>query len=62
MKHRDFFDAFARRKASDGIDVSMIVYDCQWFSAELYYPMNDDKNNVLFEKYSKLADKQDNDC
>ena len=24
--------------------------------------MNDDKNNALFEMYSKLAGKQDNDC
>ena len=26
-----FFDAFTRRKASDDVNVSMMIYGCQWF-------------------------------
>ena len=26
-----FFDAFTRRKASDDVNVSMMMYGCQWF-------------------------------
>ena len=27
---------------------------------EPYYPVNDDKNNALFEEYRKLAEKEEN--
>ena len=27
---------------------------------ETYYPVNDDKNSTLYEKYKELADKQEN--
>ena len=27
---------------------------------EPYYPVNDEKNNLLFEKYRKLAEKEQN--
>ena len=27
---------------------------------EAYYPVNDEKNNTLFEKYKELADKEEN--
>ena len=27
---------------------------------EPYYPVNDEKNNALFEKYRELADKEEN--
>ena len=27
---------------------------------EAYYPVNDEKNNELYEKYKKLSEKEDN--
>ena len=27
---------------------------------EAYYPVNDEKNNALFEEYKKLAEKEEN--
>ena len=36
-------------------------YPMNWnLGDEAYYPVNDEKNNVLFEKYRKLADKEEN--
>ena len=36
-------------------------YPCNWKrGAEPYYPMNDEKNNKLFEKYKSLADERKN--
>lgn len=36
-------------------------YPSTWSKGdEPYYPMNDDKNNELYSKYKKLADKEDN--
>ena len=34
-------------------------YPCKWVKGkEPYYPMNDDKNNNLYKKYSQLAEKE----
>ena len=44
-------------------DKTVITYEypAQWKKGdEPYYPMNDDKNNELFEKYKALADKEEN--
>jgi len=36
-------------------------YPCDWkLGDEAYYPVNDDKNNSLFEKYKELASKEKN--
>ena len=36
-------------------------YPATWKKGdEPYYPMNDEKNNTLYEKYKELADKEDN--
>ena len=36
-------------------------YPMNWkIGDEAYYPVNDDKNNLLFEKYKKLAEKEEN--
>lgn len=36
-------------------------YPCDWkIGDEAYYPVNDDKNNELFEKYKELAKKENN--
>ena len=36
-------------------------YPCDWkLGDEAYYPVNDDKNNALFEKYKELATKESN--
>lgn len=36
-------------------------YPCSWkVGDEAYYPVNDDKNNALFEKYQELATKEPN--
>lgn len=36
-------------------------YSSEWHQGmEPYYPVNDDKNNALFEEYRKLADKEEN--
>ena len=36
-------------------------YPAAWSKGdEPYYPMNDDKNNALYEKYKSLADKESN--
>lgn len=36
-------------------------YSCEWsVGMEPYYPVNDEKNNSLFEKYRELADKETN--
>ena len=36
-------------------------YPCDWqLGDEAYYPVNDDKNNSLFEKYKELALKEEN--
>lgn len=36
-------------------------YSSEWkFGDEPYYPVNDEKNKTLFEKYKTLADKEDN--
>lgn len=36
-------------------------YSCEWsVGMEPYYPVNDEKNNSLFEKYRELADKEAN--
>ncbi len=38
-------------------------YSSEWKKGdEPYYPVNDDKNNALYEQYRKLADKQDKVC
>lgn len=35
-------------------------YPCEWVKGkESYYPMNDEKNNRLYEKYAKLAEKEE---
>ena len=36
-------------------------YPCDWkLGDEAYYPVNDEKNNTLFEKYKELASKESN--
>lgn len=36
-------------------------YSSEWsVGMEPYYPVNDEKNNALFEEYKKLAEKEDN--
>ena len=36
-------------------------YSSEWtVGMEPYYPVNDEKNNALFEKYRELADKEEN--
>lgn len=36
-------------------------YPLEWKEGkEAYYPINDEKNNILYEKYKKLADKETN--
>ncbi len=36
-------------------------YSDTWLSGkEPYYPINNEKNNTLYEKYKKLADKEEN--
>ncbi len=36
-------------------------YSAEWHPGmEPYYPVNDDKNNALYEKYRELADKEEN--
>ena len=36
-------------------------YPCNWsLGDEAYYPVNDDKNNLLFEQYKELCKKEDN--
>ena len=36
-------------------------YPCDWqLGDEAYYPVNDEKNNSLFEKYKELAEKEEN--
>ncbi|MCL1971786.1 MAG: UDP-galactopyranose mutase [Endomicrobia bacterium] len=36
-------------------------YPCEWSkSSEPFYPVNDDKNNILYSKYKELADKEKN--
>lgn len=36
-------------------------YSSEWHQGmEPYYPVNDDKNNALFEEYRKLAEKEEN--
>ena len=36
-------------------------YSSEWtVGMEPYYPVNDEKNNGLFEKYRELADKEEN--
>lgn len=35
-------------------------YSSEWKpGVEPYYPVNDEKNNALYEKYKALADKED---
>lgn len=34
-------------------------YSIEWKSGmEPYYPINDDKNNILYQKYKRLAEKE----
>ena len=36
-------------------------YSSEWsVGTEPYYPVNDEKNNALFEEYKKLAEKEEN--
>ena len=36
-------------------------YSSEWsVGMEPYYPVNDEKNNALFEEYKKLAEKEEN--
>ena len=36
-------------------------YPADWKEGmEAYYPVNDEKNNALFEEYKKLAEKEEN--
>lgn len=36
-------------------------YSLEWKEGrEIYYPVNDEKNNTLYEKYKQLADKEEN--
>ena len=42
-------------------DTSCRTYPKSWMKGdEAYYPINDDKNSKLFEKYHELADKENN--
>ncbi len=52
-KHFDFLD-------TKGTVITK-EYPCQWEPGmEAYYPMNDEKNNQLYEKYRELAQKEKN--
>jgi len=46
---------------ADGKTVITREYPASWKKGdEPYYPMNDERNNSLFEKYKELADKEEN--
>ena len=52
-------------KDSDGNELPKTVisreYSSEWkLGDEPYYPVNDEKNNALYEKYKQLADSEDN--
>ncbi len=59
------FTRIIEHKHFEGVDCPKTVitreYPKTWVKGEeAYYPMNDDKNSQLFEKYRELAEKEDN--
>lgn len=52
-------------KDKDGNDIPVTVisreYSSEWnVGDEPYYPLNDDKNNTLYQEYKKLAEREEN--
>ena len=53
------------KKDENGNDLPKTIisreYSSEWkLGDEPYYPVNDEKNNALFEEYKKLAEKEEN--
>ena len=62
IEHK-FFEEFgnAPKNSEDGKTVITREYPADWkMGDEPYYPVNDEKNNALYEKYKELAEKEEN--
>ncbi len=61
IEHK-FFEEFgsAPKNSEDGKTVVTREYPAEWKRGdEPYYPVNNEKNNALYEKYKELADKEE---